>query len=57
MNDLFDKSNITKTLVAAGALVGIIYGMRTRKSLFITGAAAVGLGIVGGLIGDAVTKS
>lgn len=57
MNNLFDKNNTTKTLVAIGALVGIIYGMRTHKSVFITGAAAVGLGIVGGLIGDAVTKS
>jgi xanthosine utilization system XapX-like protein len=57
MGNWFDKQNAKKTLVAAGVLGGLIYSMRAKKGLAFTAVAAVGLGIVGGLIGNAVVKS
>jgi hypothetical protein len=57
MTNFLDKQHVTKTLVATGAIIGLAYGVKTKKSLFITAMAAVGLGIVGALIGDAVVKS
>lgn len=57
MTNFLDKQHVTKTLVATGALIGLAYGIKTNKSMFITAVAAVGFGMVGALIGDAVVKS
>lgn len=57
MANYLDKEHVTKTLVAIGAFSGIAYGIKTKKSIFLTALAAIGLGMVGGLIGDAVVKS
>lgn len=57
MEHLFSKQNVKKTLVAVGVISGLVYSMKTNKSLTFTAVAALGLGIVGGLVGEAVIKS
>ncbi len=53
---MINKSKFGKLLATGGVVGGIIYGMKNQKNFTQTAFYAVGFGILGLVIGNAITN-
>jgi hypothetical protein len=56
MNNIFEKSKFGGALGTIGVLGGVFYAMKKDKSFAMTGAYAIGFGILGLILGNSITK-